>query len=184
MTTHRHDYLGHYVAELDQVIDLGAIRNAGPRLGVDPPGGAGVHYWTAIAERWKIDLTVGKTVVSAQLIDRVAARLDRRPYEVPVGFKWFSQGLLAGRLGFGGEESVGAAFLRRDGRVWTTDKDGMTVALLSADITARRGRDRGALYLELAGQLGSPFAERIEAPATPEQKARLTALSPQQIGAA
>jgi len=123
-------------------------------------------------------------VVSTQLIDRIATRLDRRLYEVPVGFKWFSQGLLDASLGFCGEESAGAAFLRRDGRVWTTDKDGMIAALLAAEITARCGRDPGALYLELAGQLGSPVEERIEAPATPEQKVRLAALSPQQIDAA
>lgn len=232
------------------MIDLDAIRNAGLRLGVDPLGGAGVHYWAAIAERWKLDLTVvseqidptfafmtldwdgqirmdpssvyamqrliaikdpydiavacdtdhdrhgivtpaagllppnhylavaiddlfrhrpqwgataavGKTVVSTQLIDRVAARLGRRLDEVPVGFKWFSQGLRDGSLGFGGEESAGAAFLRRDGRVWTTDKDGLIAALVAAEITARCGRDPGALYLDLAGQLGSPVEDRI-----------------------
>lgn len=126
---------------------------------------------------------MGKTVVSTQLIDRVAARLGRWLYEVPVGFKWFSQGLLDGRLGFGGEESAGAAFLRRDGRVWTTDKDGLIAALVAAEITARCGRDPGALYLDLAGQLGSPVEDRIQAPATAEQKARLAALSPQQIDA-
>ena len=124
-----------------------------------------------------------KTVVSTQLIDRVATRLQRKLFEVPVGFKWFSQGLLDGSLGFGGEESAGAAFLRRDGTVWTTDKDGLIAALLAAEITARCGRDPGALYLELAGQLGQPVADRVEAPTTAQQKKRLAALSPTAIAA-
>ncbi len=269
-TTHRHDFLGNYVEDLDNVVDMDAIRAAGVRIGVDPLGGAGVHYWAAIADRWKIDLSVsseavdptfafmtldwdgrirmdpssvyamqrlisikdsfdiafacdtdhdrhgivtpadgllppnhflavaidylfrnrpqwrpsaavGKTLVSTQLIDRVAARLGRRLFEVPVGFKWFSQGLQDGSLGFGGEESAGAAFLRRDGTAWTTDKDGPIAALLAAEITARCGRDPGALYLELAGQLGQPFADRVEAPATSEQRKRLAALSPKAV---
>ncbi len=269
-TTHHHDFLGNYVEDLDNVVDMDAIRGAGVRIGVDPLGGAGVHYWAAIAERWKIDLTVvseqvdptfafmsldwdgqirmdpssvyamqrllaikdrfdisfacdtdhdrhgivtaaaallppnhylavaidylfrhrpqwkesaavGKTVVSTQLIDRVAARLGRQLFEVPVGFKWFSHRLLDGSLGFGGEESAGAAFLRRDGTAWTTDKDGLTAALLAAEITARCGRDPGALYLELAGQLGQPVADRVESPATAQQKKRLAALSPKAI---
>ena len=297
-TTHHHDFLGNYVGDLDHVIDMEVIRGAKVRIGVDPLGGAGVHYWAAIAERWNLDLTVvseevdptfafmtldwdgqirmdpssvyamqrliaiekthgrsgvfsspsgggggplpppggtrdhrfdiafacdtdhdrlgivtpaagllpanhvlavaidylfrhrpqwsasaavGKTVVSTQLIDRVAARLGRRLFEVPVGFKWFSQGLLDGSLGFGGEESAGAAFLRRDGTAWTTDKDGIIAALLAAEITARCGRDPGTLYLELAGQLGQPVADRVEAPATAQQKARLAALSPKAI---
>jgi phosphoglucomutase len=271
-TTHRHDFLGNYVNDLDRVIDMDAIRTARVRIGVDPLGGAGVHYWAAIAERWKLDLTVlseqvdptfafmtldwdgqirmdpssvyamkrlmvikdrfdiafacdtdhdrhgivapgagllaanhylavaidylfrhrplwsasaavGKTVVSTQLIDRVAARLKRRLVEVPVGFKWFSQGLLNGSLCFGGEESAGAAFLRRDGTAWTTDKDGLIAGLLAAEITARCGRDPGALYLELADQLGQPVADRVEAPATPQQKTRLAALSPKAVNA-
>ena len=271
-TTHHHDYLESYVGDLDQVIDMDVIRNAGIRMGVDPLGGAGVHYWAAIAERWKLNLTVvrevvdptfafmtldwdgqirmdpssryamqrliaikdrfdiafacdtdhdrhgivtrgagllppnhvlavdidylfrhrpqwsaeaavGKTVVSTQLIDRVVARLERKLFEVPVGFKWFSQGLLDGSLGFGGEESAGAAFLCRDGTTWTTDKDGLIAALLSAEITARCGRDPGMLYQELAEQLGQPVADRVEAPATSEQKKRLAALSPQAITA-
>ncbi|MEO8037351.1 MAG: phosphoglucomutase (alpha-D-glucose-1,6-bisphosphate-dependent) [Betaproteobacteria bacterium] len=271
-TTHHHDYLADYVDDLGNVIDMDAIRDAKIRMGVDPLGGAGVHYWAAIAERWRLDLTVvseqvdptfrfmtldwdgqirmdpsssyamqplialkdrfdiafacdtdhdrhgivtpgsgllkpnhylsvaidylfshrpqwsvraaiGKTVVSTQLIDRVATRLGRSLYEVPVGFKWFAQGLLDGSLGFGGEESAGAAFLRRDGTVWTTDKDGITAALLSAEITARSGRDPGALYLELAAALGSPAAGRVEAPATPQQKKRLAALSPDRFTA-
>ena len=271
-TTHRHDFMRSYVDDLDQVIDMDTIRTAKVRIGVDPLGGAGVHYWAAIAERWKIDLTVvseqvdprfafmtldwdgrirmdpssvyamqrliaikdrfdiafacdtdhdrhgivtpaagllppnhylavaidylfrhrpqwsasaavGKTVVSTQLIDRVAARLERTLYEVPVGFKWFSQGLLDGSLGFGGEESAGAAFLRRDGTAWTTDKDGFIAALLAAEITARCGRDPGVLYLELADALGHPVADRVEAPATTAQKTRLAALSPDAITA-
>ena len=271
-TTHHHDFLGNYVEDLDHVIDMDAIRASRVRIGVDPLGGAGVHYWAAITERWQLDLTVisevvdptfafmtldwdgqirmdpssvyamqrliavkdqfdiavacdtdhdrhgivtpaagllppnhflaaaigylfrhrpqwsasaavGKTVVSTQLIDRVAARLGRPLFEVPVGFKWFSQGLLDGSLGFGGEESAGAAFLRRDGTAWTTDKDGLIAALLAAEMTARCGRDPGALYLELAGQLGSPVADRVEAPATAQQKRRLAALSPKAITA-
>jgi phosphoglucomutase len=271
-TTHRHDYLNDYVADLGNVIDMAAIRDAKVRMGVDPLGGAGVHYWAAIAERWKLDLTVvsevvdptfafmtldwdgqirmdpsspyamqrlialqdrfdiafacdtdhdrhgivtptagllvpnhylsvaidylfrnrpqwsaqaavGKTVVSTQLIDRVARRLGRRLFEVPVGFKWFSQGLLDGSLGFGGEESAGAAFLRRDGSVWTTDKDGLIAALLAGEITARCGRDPGALYVELAKELGNPVADRVEAPATVQQKQRLAALSADRITA-
>jgi phosphoglucomutase len=269
-TTHRHDYRRHYVAELDQVIHLDAIRNAKLRLGVDPMGGAGVHYWPAIAEHWRLDLTVvndvidatfsfmpldwdgqirmdpssalamqrlvdvkdqydiafacdtdhdrhgivtptqgllpanhylcvaidhlfrhrpqwgaqaaiGKTVVSTQLINRIASRLGRKVFEVPVGFKWFAAGLLGGSLGFAGEESAGASFLRHDGSAWTSDKDGITAALLSAEITATTGRDPGQLYAELAAQLGSPFAQRVEAVATPTQKQRLAALSAQQI---
>jgi phosphoglucomutase len=271
-TTHHHDFLGNYVEDLDHVIDMAAIRDAQVRIGVDPLGGAGVYYWTAIAERWKIDLTVtseavdprfgfmtldwdgqirmdpssryamqrliaikdhfdialacdtdhdrygivtpsagllppnhflavaidylfrqrpqwpasadiGKTVVSTQLIDRVAAQLGRPCLEVPVGFKWFSPGLLDSSLGFAGEESAGAAFLRRDGTAWTTDKDGLIAGLLAAEITARCGRDPGALYLELAGGLGLPVADRIEAVATVEQKKRLAALSPSAITA-
>ena len=271
-TTHHHDFLGNYVNDLDHVIDMEVIRGARVRIGVDPLGGAGVHFWAAIAERWKIDLTVvseevdprfafmtldwdgqirmdpssvyamqrliaikdkfdiafacdtdhdrhgivtpaagllppnhvlavaidylfqhrpqwgasaavGKTVVSTQLIDRVAARLGRQLFEVPVGFKWFSQGLQDGSLGFAGEESAGAAFLRRDGTAWTTDKDGLIAALLAAEITARCGQDPGALYLELAAQLGAPVADRVEAPATAQQKKRLAALSPNAITA-
>ena len=271
-TTHRHDYLGNYVADLGNVIDMDAIRGAKVRMGVDPLGGAGVHYWAAIAERWKLDLTVvsevvdptfafmtldwdgqirmdpssryamqrliaikdrydiafacdtdhdrhgivtpaagllppnhylcvaidylfrhrpqwpgqaaiGKTVVSTRLIDLVAKRLGRTLCEVPVGFKWFSPGLFDGSLGFGGEESAGAAFLRRDGTVWTTDKDGLVPALLSAEITARCGRDPGRLYDELAQQLGSPLADRVEAPAKAAQKKQLAALAPDQLDA-
>jgi len=268
--THRHDYLGAYVDQLDQVIDMAAIRGADIRLGVDPLGGAGVHYWARIAERYKLNLTVisdevdptfrfmtvdwdgrirmdpsssyamgrliglkdnydiafacdtdhdrhgvvtpgagllppnhflsvaidylfqyrplwskhagiGKTVVSTQMIDRVCARLGRKLHEVPVGFKWFSAGLCDGSLGFGGEESAGASFLRLDGSVWTTDKDGLVPALLAAEITARVGRDPGEIYRSLADEFGDPVADRVEAPATPEQKKMLAKLSPQQM---
>ena len=269
-STHAHDFLDAYVSDLERVVDFDAIRGAGVQMGVDPLGGAGVHYWAPIAERYRIDLTVvsedidptfsfmtvdwdgkirmdpsspyamqrlivlkdrydvafacdtdhdrhgivtrssglippnrylpvlidylfqrrpqwrknaavGKTLVSTSLIDRVAKRLGRILYEVPVGFKWFVDGLLDGSLGFGGEESAGASFLRKDGTVWTTDKDGIVPALLSAEITARTGRDPGELYKELIRELGEPFADRIEAAATPEQKARLSKLSPNQI---
>ena len=269
-TTHRHDYLGAYVEDLCNVVDMDAIRDAKLRMGVDPLGGAGVHYWARIAERYRVDLTivedevdptfrfmpvdwdgkirmdpsssyamanllgckdrfdiafacdtdhdrhgivtpsagllpsnhylsaaidylfcnrplwsrdaaVGKTVVSSQMIDRVAARLGRRLYEVPVGFKWFVDGLFEGSLGFGGEESAGASFLRRDGSVWTTDKDGIVPALLSAEIMARLGRDPGEVYRALAHDLGESASDRVEAPATPEQKKRLSTLSPQQV---
>ena len=269
-TTHRHDYLGAYVEDLCNVVDMDAIRGAKLRMGVDPLGGAGVHYWARIAERYRVDLTivedevdptfrfmpvdwdgkirmdpsssyamanllgsrdrfdiafacdtdhdrhgivtpsagllpsnhylavaidylfrnrpqwsrdaaVGKTVVSSQMIDRVAARLGHRLYEVPVGFKWFVDGLFDGSLGFGGEESAGASFLRRDGSVWTTDKDGIVPALLSAEIMARLGRDPGEVYRALAHDLGESASDRVEAPATPEQKKRLSTLSPQQV---
>jgi phosphoglucomutase len=268
-TTHEYDYLEAYVGDLGSMIDFDAIRGAGIHLGVDPLGGAGVHYWAPIAERYRLDLTVvseevdpqfgfmtvdwdgkirmdpsspyamqrliglkdtydvafacdtdhdrhgivtrggllvpnhylavlidylfrhrpnwkthagvGKTVVSTALIDRVVKRLDRRLYEVPVGFKWFVDGLFDGSLGFGGEESAGAAFLRRDGTVWTTDKDGIVPALLSAEITARRGNDPGELYRRLVHELGEPVADRVEAPATPAQKALLAKLSPAQV---
>jgi phosphoglucomutase len=271
-TTHRHDYLDAYVAALDQVVDLGLVRDAKVRMGVDPLGGAGVHYWRRIAERYGLDLTVvseevdptfrfmtldwdgrirmdpsspyamqrlldikdrfdvafacdtdhdrhgivtpgggllapngylataidylfrhrpgwpagaavGKTVVSTSLIDRVASRLGRALYETPVGFKWFAPGLLDGALGFGGEESAGASFLRRDGTVWTTDKDGIVPALLSAEITARTGRDPGRAYDELAAALGRPFTDRVDAAADPAQKQRLARLAPEDLGA-
>src|SRR5439155_25349053 len=119
--------------------------------------------------RWRQDAAVGKTVVSSQLIDRITARLGRPLYEVPVGFKWFVDGLRNGTLGFGGEESAGASFVRRDGSVWTTDKDGIVLALLAAEITARMDHDPGELYRELTREFGDPVDDRIEAPATPEQ---------------
>ncbi len=269
-TTHRHDYLNAYVADLGSVLDMDAIRSANIRMGVDPLGGAGVHYWGPIAERYRLNLTVvndvvdptfrfvtvdwdgqirmdpsssyamqsliglkdsfdiafacdtdhdrhgvvtrnagllppnhylsvavfylfqhrprwskdaavGKTVVSSQMIDRVTAKLGRKLYEVPVGFKWFVDGFLDGSLGFGGEESAGASFMRVDGSVWTTDKDGIVPALLSAEITARLGRDPGEIYSKLARELGDPVYDRVEALATPKQKHRLAQLSPHQI---
>jgi phosphoglucomutase len=130
---------------------------------------------------WKKDSAVGKTVVSSAMIDRVAARLGRRLYEVPVGFKWFVDGLLDGSLGFAGEESAGASFQRIDGSVWTTDKDGIVPALLSAEITARTGRDPGVLYRELSRELGEAASDRVESRATPAQKAVLAKLSPEQV---
>ncbi|MGH8284065.1 MAG: phosphoglucomutase (alpha-D-glucose-1,6-bisphosphate-dependent) [Gammaproteobacteria bacterium] len=269
-TTHRHDYLNAYVSDLENVVDMDAIREAKVYMGVDPLGGAGVHYWAPIAERYHLDLTVvsedvdptfrfmsvdwdgkirmdpsspyamqrliglkgrfdiafacdtdhdrhgvvtkstgllppnhylsvaihylfqnrpqwnkqaavGKTVVSSQMIDRVTTKLGRKLYEVPVGFKWFVKGLLDGSLGFTGEESAGASFLRRDGGTWTTDKDGIIPALLSAEIIARTGRDPGELYRQLAQEFGESVYDRVEAPATADQKAMLSKLSAQQI---
>src|SRR5208337_2104162 len=132
---------------------------------------------------WSKEVAVGKTAVSSSMIDRVSARLGRQLYEVPVGFKFFVEGLLAGRLGFGGEESAGLSFLRREGSVWTTDKDGMIPCLLSAEITARVGKDPGEIYRELTRELGDPVYERIDAPATPDQKAALARLTPSDIHA-
>jgi phosphoglucomutase len=269
-TTHSHDYLEAYVGDLENVIDMEVIRGSKIRLGVDPLGGAGVHYWARIADRYKVDLrvvndavdptfrfmtldwdgkirmdpssphamhrlialkdrydvafacdtdhdrhgivtasaglmppnhylsvavdylfrertgwradaAVGKTVVSSAMIDRVAARLGRRLYEVPVGFKWYVAGLLDGSLGFGGEESAGASFNRFDGRAWSTDKDGIAAALLSAEITARSGRDPGQAYREIARDLGDPVANRVDAPATPAQKRTLSKLDSARI---
>jgi phosphoglucomutase len=143
-----------------------------------------IFYLFQQRPQWSTDAAVGKTVVSSQMIDRVAAKLGRRLYEVPVGFKWFVDGLLDGSLGFGGEESAGASFVRRDGSVWTTDKDGMVPALLSAEITARMGRDPGEIYRELTREFGAPVYDRVEAPATPQQKKLLAQLSPQQVRSA
>ena len=140
-----------------------------------------IDYLFAHRPQWPRHAAVGKTVVSTRLIDLVAARRGHTLYEVPVGFKWFATGLLDGALGFAGEESAGATFLRHDGSVWTTDKDGIVPALLSAEITARTGRDPGALYAELANEFGNPVAERVEAPATTQQKKQLAALSPKQV---
>ncbi|HDS1679347.1 TPA: alpha-D-glucose phosphate-specific phosphoglucomutase [Pseudomonas putida] len=268
-TTHRHDYVTHYVADLENVIDFDVIRGANLRLGVDPLGGAGVRYWSAIAERyrlnlevvntevdptfrfmcvdwdgqirmdpsspyamqgliglrerfdvafacdpdhdrhgivtadgllqpnnylavaidylyrnrpqWRSDAAVGKTVVSSGLIDRVTERLGRELYEVPVGFKFFAQGLFDGTLGFGGEESAGASFLRKDGTVWATDKDGLIPALLAAEMTAHTGRNPSQAYNELTAALGKPFATRVEARADARQKAALSKLAPEQV---
>ena len=269
-TTHRHDYLNAYINDLGNMIDMDVIRGAKLSLGVDPLGGAGVHYWARIAERHGISLTVvdetvdptfrfmtvdwdgqirmdpsspyamkrltgmkdrfdlsfacdtdydrhgivtksagllppnhylcvaifflfqhrpkwrkaaaiGKTVVSSAMIDRITAKLGRKLFEVPVGFKWFVDGLLDGSLGFGGEESAGASFVRLDGSVWTTDKDGFIPCLLAAEITARTGRDPGEIYRALTHEFGEPFYDRVEAPATPAEKAALAKLSPEQI---
>lgn len=269
-TTREHPYLDTYVADLSNVLDLDVIRSAGIRLGVDPLGGAGVHYWAAIAERYRLDLTVvsdaidptfsfmsadwdgkirmdpsspyamqrlldlkehfdiafacdtdhdrhgivtqtagllpanhylaacidylfrhrlhwsphagiGKSIVSSAIIDRLAATLGRRLYEVPVGFKWFVDGLLDGSLAFAGEESAGASLSRLDGTVWSTDKDGIVLALLAGEITARCGQDPGALYSDLTQALGKPVADRVEAAASVEQKSRLAKLTPAQI---
>ena len=271
-TTHRHDYVGSYAADLAAVLDLEAIRGAGVRIGVDPLGGSSVGYWAPIAERYGLDLTVvnegvdptfrfmppdrdgkirmdcsspfamagliamrdrfdvafgndtdadrhgivtrsagllnpnhylaaaidylfrnragwrkdagvGKTVVSSGMIDRVAARLARRLHEVPVGFKWFVPGLSDGSLGFGGEESAGASFLREDGTAWSTDKDGLILGLLAAEILATTGRDPGEHYALLTREFGSPVYERIDAPATKAQKTALARLSPSQVAA-
>ena len=269
-TTHRHDYLNAYVRDLRTVVDMDAIRSGNIRLGVDPLGGAGVHYWARIADdyhldltvvsdvvdqtfhfmtvdwdgkirmdpsspyamqrlvdlkdkfdiafacdtdhdrhgvvaasvgllppnhylsvaiqhlvqhrpRWSADAGVGKTVVSSTMIDRVTAKVGRRLHEVPVGFKWFVDGLRDGTLGFCGEESAGAAFLRRDGTVWTTDKDGIVPALLAAEITVVAGRDPGDVYAELTREFGEPAFDRVDAPGTPAQKKKLAALSPKDV---
>jgi phosphoglucomutase len=140
-----------------------------------------IFYLFQHRPKWRKEAAVGKTVVTSQMIDRVATKLRRKLYEVPVGFKWFVDGLLDGSLGFGGEESAGASFARLDGTVWTTDKDGIVPALLSAEITARMGRDPGELYRELTREFGEPVYDRVEAPATPDQKKQLAKLSPRQV---
>jgi phosphoglucomutase len=146
------------------------------------------HYLSVLVDylfrhrpQWRADAAVGKTLVSTAMIDRVAKRLNRRLYEVPVGFKWFVDGLFDGSLGFGGEESAGASFLRRDGGVWSTDKDGIAAALMSAEIAARAGKDPGELYRDMTNELGRPVSERVDAPANTEQKAKLSKLSPDQV---
>jgi phosphoglucomutase len=140
-----------------------------------------ISYLLANRPQWSQAIAVGKTVVSSSMIDRVVKKLGRRLFEVPVGFKWFVEGLIDGSLGFGGEESSGATFLRRDGTVWTTDKDGLVPNLLAAEITARTGKDPGQLYQEMTAEFGTPYYTRIDAPATPEQKTRLKQLSPQDV---
>lgn len=269
--TREHDFLEAYVGELAQMIDFDAIRSFGLRIGVDPLGGAGVHYWPRIAEMYQVDLAVvseevdprfafmtldwdgrirmdpssswamqrliglkdrydiafacdtdhdrhgivaphvglmppnhylsvaidylyrnrpewgaqraiGKTVVTTAMIDRVCAKLGRKLVEVPVGFKWFADGLFDGSLGFGCEESAGASFLRRDGRVWTTDKDGIVSALLAAELSARgEGVGPGTLYSDLVNDFGEIFADRVQARATPAQKKKLAGLAPADI---
>jgi phosphoglucomutase len=269
-TTHAHDYLQSYVSDLGAIVDMDAIRGSHVRMGVDPLGGAGVHYWSRIAElyrldltvvndevdptfrfmtldwdgkirmdpsssyamqrliglkdkfdvafacdtdhdrhgivtassglmpanhylavaidylfrnraRWRADAAIGKTVVSSAMIDRVGSRLGRTVYEVPVGFKWFVAGLVDGSLGFGGEESAGASFSRLDGGVWTTDKDGLAPALLSAEITARTGRDPGEAYRALSQELGAVFTNRVDAAANADQKRKLGNLDAAQV---
>ncbi|MDL1948253.1 alpha-D-glucose phosphate-specific phosphoglucomutase [Acidobacteria bacterium ACD] len=142
-----------------------------------------IHYLFGARDGWRKDAGIGKTLVSSSLIDRVAQGLGRKLVEVPVGFKWFVPGLLSGDLGFGGEESAGASFLRRDGTAWTTDKDGLILGLLAAEVTAVLGKDPGEVYRELTARHGEPVYERVDAPATPEQKARLGKLSPQDVKA-
>jgi phosphoglucomutase len=144
---------------------------------------AAIHYLFTHRPHWRADAAIGKTVVSSSIIDRVASRIDRRLVEVPVGFKWFVDGLHDGSMGFGGEESAGAAFLRRDGTVWTTDKDGIILNLLAAELMATSGRDPAEYYAELTRELGAPVYARIDAPATAAQKAVLQKLSPQAIDA-
>ncbi len=144
---------------------------------------AAVAYLFGGGRDWGEDVAVGKTLVSSGMLDRVAADLGRRLLEVPVGFKWFVDGLRAGELGFGGEESAGASFLRRDGTVWTTDKDGIIACLLAAELTARTGRDPGEAYHDLTERFGSPVYRRIDAPATPVQKTALSRLSPDRVTA-
>lgn len=272
-TTHRHDYLTAYVEDLHNVVDMDAIRASGLHVGVNPLGGAGVHYWGPIAKRyglnlevvndivdptfrfmtldwdgkirmdpsseyamrplialkdrfdlaiacdtdhdrhgvvtrsvgllppnhylavcadylfrnrpsWSKNTAVGKTVVSSSMMDRVADRLGKKLYEVPVGFKYFVDGLLHGRLGFAGEESAGSSFLRMDGTVWTTDKDGMIAALLAAEITAACKKDPGELYAELSAELGESLYRRSEADATDEQKLALEHITASDIHAA
>jgi len=269
-TTHRHDFLTAYVNDLGNVVDMDIIRSAKIHLGVDPLGGAGVHYWARIAERHGLDLTVvsdlvdptfgfmtvdwdgqirmdpssvyamkrligmkdqydlsfacdtdhdrhgivtkndgllppnhdlcaaifylfqnrprwsksaavGKTIVSSQMIDRITAKLGRKLFEVPVGFKWFVDGLLDGSLGFAGEESAGSVFLRLDGSVWTTDKDGIAPCLLAAEMTARTGYDPANIYRAFEREFGEPVYERVDSPASPEQKTCLANLLPGQL---
>lgn len=271
-STQEYDYIGPYVEDLGNIIDMEAIAETRLKIGVDPLGGSAINFWDPIAERyrlslelvnrsvdptfsfmtldkdgkirmdcssqyamasliqlkdnfdiafgndpdvdrhgivtrtaglmnpnhylsvavwylfqnrpgWKSDAAVGKTLVSSSMIDRIAEHLGRRLSEVPVGFKWFVDGLIDGSYGFGGEESAGASFLRKDGTVWTTDKDGIILDLLACEITAKAGRDPAELYGELEERFGSPVYERIDAPATIEQKAALKGLSPDVITA-
>jgi phosphoglucomutase len=156
-----------------------------PSLGLMNPNhylAVAIRYLLTHRPNWRAHVAVGKTLVSSSMINRVVHQLGRSLCEVPVGFKWFVTGLFAGSLCFGGEESAGASFLRKDGTVWTTDKDGPIMDLLAAEITARMGKDPGELYQELTTEFGMPFYTRIDAPATPEQKTRLQKLSPEAIG--
>ena len=159
----------------------GIVTRSGGLLAPNHYLSVAIFYLFQHRPKWRKEAAVGKTVVSSQMIDRVTAKLGRKLYEVPVGFKWFVDGLLDGSLGFGGEESAGASFVRLDGSVWTTDKDGIVPALLAAEITARMDRDPGEIYRELTREFGEPVYDRVEAPATPEQKKLLAKLSPQQV---
>jgi phosphoglucomutase len=153
-------------------------------VGLLPPNdylSVAIHYLFQYRPKWRTTAAVGKTLVSSQMIDRVTLKLGRKLYEVPVGFKWFVDGLVSGLLGFGGEESAGASFIRMDGSVWTTDKDGIILALLAAEITARIGRDPGEIFSDLTREFGDPVYERIDAPATPQQKEVLGRLSVEQV---
>jgi phosphoglucomutase len=143
-----------------------------------------IDYLWGSRTAWSSACGVGKTIVSSALIDRVAQQINRPLVEVPVGFKWFVNGLTDGSLGFGGEESAGASFLRRDGSVWTTDKDGLIAGLLAAEMTARSGVDPGTSYERITRSLGAPFYERIDAPATADQRSRLKTLSADEVGVA
>ncbi len=157
-----------------------------PSMGLMNPNhflAVAINYLFTNRTNWAFDTAIGKTVVSSSLIDRVAKDIGKHLYEVPVGFKWFVEGLLNGSLGFGGEESAGASFLRKNGRVWSTDKDGIIMGLLAAEITARTGKDPGVYYQELSERLGKSYYTRIDSPATPEQKAGLSKLSPEQVKA-
>ena len=161
----------------------GIVTPSGGLLNPNHVLAAAIAYLFGGGRDWGPDVAVGKTLVSSAIIDRVTADLGRRLLEVPVGFKWFVAGLVDGSLGFGGEESAGASFLRRDGTVWTTDKDGIIACLLAAELTARTGRDPGEAYAELTDRFGAPVYRRIDAPATPAQKAILARLSPAQVTA-
>ena len=161
----------------------GIVTRGGGLLNPNHYLAASIDYLFRHRPEWKPDSGVGKTMVSSSIIDRVAADLRRKLYEVPVGFKWFVEGLLDGSLGFGGEESAGASFLQRDGEAWSTDKDGLILGLLSAEMTAKLGKDPGERYRELTRQFGDPLYERIDAPATPDEKAILQKLAPEQVPA-
>jgi phosphoglucomutase len=268
-TTHRYDFIDSYISDLSNVVSMDSISRSNIHIGIDPLGGAAVHYWEPIIDRYRLNATVvnpsvdpsfrfmtvdwdgkirmdcsspyamaslvalrdrfdiafgndtdtdrhgivtpsglmnpnhylavvisylfnqrhqwplsaavGKTVVSSAIIDRVVQKLGRHLYEVPVGFKWFVDGLIGGTLGFGGEESAGASFLRHDGTVWTTDKDGLILGLLAAEITAATGETPSAIYSKLTEEFGAPVYERIDAPATSAQKALLSKLTPSAV---
>ena len=159
----------------------GIVTRSGGLLAPNHYLSVAISYLFQHRPKWRKEAAVGKTVVSSQMIDRVTEKIGRKIYETPVGFKWFVDGLLEGSLGFGGEESAGASFARLNGAVWTTDKDGFVPALLAAEITARMGRDPGEMYQELTREFGEPAYERVEAPATPDQKKQLAKLSPQHV---